>query len=99
MKRLILLAPLLCGGCIGEQTRAAFTLREPAPDMVVARVDHSAEHEANLERALDYSIRMQEAKDMREWNALGDRHGSLAIAAAGESCTVYNLDTDSCDSR
>jgi hypothetical protein len=96
---MILLTPLLCVGCIGEQTRAAFTLREPAPNREVARVDHSAEHEANLERALDYSIRMQEAKDMREWNAGGDRHPSLAIAAAGESCTVYNLDTESCDSR
>jgi hypothetical protein len=97
MNRLILLVPLLCGGCVAEQTRAAFTLREPAPSMMVARVDHSAEHAANLEHAIDDAIRKQEAKDMLEWNALGDRHASLAIATAGESCTVYNLDTDSCE--
>jgi hypothetical protein len=81
MNRLILLAPLLCGACIGEQTRAAFTLREPAPTMEVARVDHSAEHEANLERALEDSIRKQEAQDTLEWNAAVERHAPVAVAA------------------
>jgi hypothetical protein len=110
LKRFLLLLPLVCGACAGEQTRAAFSLREPARDMTVTRADHSAEHEANLQRALDEAIRAQEAADMREWSAEDKPKSPAAlvggvpprpagpIVATVVPCAVHNIDTDRCDS-
>jgi hypothetical protein len=96
MKRLILLVPLVCGGCVGEQTRAIFSVRAPARTIEVA-ADHSAEHGGNLQRALDESIRKQEAADMAEWKAVENQRAPVAIV--GEApCAVLNLDTETCES-
>jgi hypothetical protein len=99
MKRLILLVPLLCGACVGEQTAASFTLRAPARPIQVVSADHSAEHEGNLQRALDYSIGRQEAEDMAEWNAAEDQRKPVALVGPVDSCAIYNLDTETCDTR
>jgi hypothetical protein len=99
MKQLIFLVPLLCGGCLGEQSMAIFSVRAPASATEVGVVNHSAQHEANLQRALDYSIQKQEAEDMREWKAVGDQRAPVAVAGATEPCAVLNLDTETCDSQ
>jgi hypothetical protein len=96
MKRFLLplLLPLL-SGCVGEETRAAFTLRPPSSAVQVYVADHSAEHERNLQKALDNAIRAQEAAEERESQA---REKSNAVMAALPTapCVVHDLDTDSC---
>jgi hypothetical protein len=99
MKRLIFLVPLLCVGCLGEQSSAIFAVRAPAQPIEVVVVNHSGEHEANLQRALDYSLRKQEAEDMREWKAADDQRAPVAVAGAAEPCAVHNLDTETCDAQ
>jgi hypothetical protein len=98
MKRLLLfLLPLACG-CIGEQTRTAFTLRAPSSDVRIEVADHAAEHNANLQRALDDAIRAQEAQDDREWKDMERANAPAPVAAlSAKSCAVHNLDTDTCD--
>ena len=94
MKRFLLLLPLL-SGCVGEETRAAFTLRPPSSAVQVYVADHSAEHEKSLQRALEYSIRMQEAAEDREWQAREKANAVVATLPA-TPCVIHDLDTDTC---
>ncbi len=96
MKQLLVLLPLMCG-CVGEQTRAVFTVRSASSAVEVTAVDHAAEHEANLQQALDYSVRAQEAKDALEWKASEHANTPALAALPTQSCAEFNLDTDTCD--
>jgi hypothetical protein len=97
MKRFLLLLPLL-SGCVGEETRAAFTLRPPSSAVQMEVADHSAEHEKNLQRALEASIRAQEAADDREWKAR-EKANAVMAALPTAPCVVHDLDTDTCGDR
>ena len=94
---LFLLFPLACG-CMGEQTRGAFLLRAPSSEVRITVIDHSVEHEANLQRALDNALRAQEAEDDQEWKASESASAPAPVAALPtKSCSVHSLDSDACD--
>ncbi len=96
MNRLLfLLLLLVTSGCAGEQTRSAFSLRPPASVDPVSVADHAKEHEANLEQALESSVRAQEAADDREWSAR-ERANKVVAALPAKPCVVHDVDSNSC---
>jgi hypothetical protein len=86
MRYMMLLALTACMGCVGEQTRQAFTLRPPARDYGPLPPNHAAEHEANLQRALERATEQQEADDGLQLKC----HRQAPLP--GEACTFLVCD-------
>lgn len=61
----MILVLMACVGCAGTQSGAAFTIRPAAhaPDPRALTPNKAAEHEANLQRAIQRATEQQESED------------------------------------
>lgn len=88
MRRYTMLLPALmaCVGCAGTQSGAAFSIRPPATDYGPLPPNRAAEHEANLQRALDSAIEQQEAEDGLHLKCHERRFEDVVDCPPGASC-------------